>query len=83
MSGNSNLQKRNSTARRINVFFYGLFMDEALLREKDLNPTNARLASVGDFALVIGQRATTVPSVGDTVHGVVFSLTHEEIERLY
>lgn len=58
-------------------------MDEALLREKDVNPINPRLASVGDFALTIGQRATMVPSVGDIVHGVVFSLTHEEIERLY
>lgn len=73
----------DSTPRRIDVFFYGLFMDEALLREKGLNPINPRLASVDNFALMVGQRATLVPTVGDTVHGVVFSLTHEDIDGLY
>ena len=58
-------------------------MDEALLRAKGVKPTNPRLASVDDFALVVGQRATLVPTVGDTVHGAVFSLTHEEIDGLY
>jgi hypothetical protein len=69
--------------RPIDVFFYGLFMDEALLREKGLNPINRRLAAVENFALVITQRATLIPSAGNVVHGIVFSLTHDEIDRLY
>ena len=69
--------------RNIDVFFYGLFMDEALLREKGVNPANRRLASVENFALVIGARATLVPRSGQTVHGVVFSLTHVEVDALY
>lgn len=73
----------DNQARRIDVFFYGLFMDEALLREKGMNPGNRRLASVENFCLVIGSRATLVPCKGQTVHGVLFSLTHSEVEALY
>ena len=69
--------------RSIAVFFYGLFMDDALLREKGMNPTNRRMAFVENFSLVIGARATLVPSLGQTVHGVVFSLTHAEVDALY
>jgi hypothetical protein len=69
--------------RGIDVFFYGLFMDEALLREKGTNPANRRLASVENFSLIIGARATLVPRSGQTVHGVVFSLTHAEVDALY
>ena len=72
-----------SGPRLIDVFFYGLFMDEALLREKGLNPTNRGLAAVENFALVITQRATLIPSAGNVVHGVVFSLTHDEVDSLY
>jgi hypothetical protein len=70
-------------ARRIAVFFYGLFMDEALLREKGINPANRRVARVENFALVIGERATLVPHPGQTAHGVLFSLTHAEVDALY
>jgi hypothetical protein len=70
-------------SRRIDLFFYGLFMDETLLREKGLNPINRRLASIEDFSLVIGERATLVPCPNQTVHGVVFSLTHTEVDELY
>jgi len=69
--------------RRIDVFFYGLFMDDALLREKGMNPGNRRMAFVENFSLVIGARATLVPRPGQTVHGVVFSLTHSEVDALY
>ena len=69
--------------RRIDVFFYGLFMDEALLREKGMKPFNRRLASVENFSLRIGTRATLVPSPDETVHGVLFSLTHSEVDALY
>jgi hypothetical protein len=69
--------------RRIDVFFYGLFMDDALLREKGMNPVNRRTAFVENFSLVIGARATLVPSPGQTVYGVLFSLTQTEVDALY
>jgi hypothetical protein len=69
--------------RRIDVFFYGLFMDEVLLREKGVVPEGRRVASVADFRLSVGDRATLIPRAGEIAYGVVFSLTHEEIGKLY
>jgi hypothetical protein len=69
--------------RRIDIFFYGLFMDEALLQAKGFNPTNRRLAAVEDYSLVIGDRATMVPCPERTVYGVLYSLTHGEVDALY
>ena len=70
-------------SERVDVFFYGLFMDEALLRGKGLRPENRRVASVEGFRLVIGERATLVPRAGSTVYGVLYSLTRGEVDALY
>jgi len=56
--------------RRIDAFFYGLFMDIDILREADVAPVNPRRAYVDDFALRIGQRATLLPSTGGRAYGV-------------
>ena len=69
--------------RRTDVFFYGLFMDEDLLRSKGVKPESVELASVHGVALRIGRRAALVPSLGHRVHGVVCSLTLDELEQLY
>jgi hypothetical protein len=69
--------------RLADVFFYGLFMDEELLRGKGLKPEGGELASVEGFALRIGQRAALVPTPGARVHGVVWSLTLRELHLLY
>ena len=71
------------TAERVEVFFYGLFMDEALLREKGLKPEDRRTARVENFSLVIGERATLVACEGGEVYGVLFSLTRAEVGALY
>ncbi|HEX8335736.1 MAG TPA: gamma-glutamylcyclotransferase family protein [Pyrinomonadaceae bacterium] len=68
---------------RVEVFFYGLFMDEALLREKGLSPEGRRPACVEDFRLVIGERATLVRCAGGRAYGVLFSLTRGEVGALY
>ncbi|HEU4680677.1 MAG TPA: gamma-glutamylcyclotransferase family protein [Gemmatimonadales bacterium] len=70
-------------SRRTDVFFYGLFMDQDLLRAKGLAPQNAELAAVPGFELRIGQRAALVPRVSSRVHGVIVSLTLAVLERLY
>jgi len=61
--------------RRVEVFFYGLFMDEELLRGKGLEPQGDEIAAIDGFALRIGQRAALVPTPGAKVYGLVFSLT--------
>jgi hypothetical protein len=70
-------------ARKIDGFFYGLFMDVDVLREAGVNPTNPRRAHVDDLALRIGKRATLIPSPGSRAYGMLIALTHAELDRLY
>jgi hypothetical protein len=69
--------------RQIDVFFYGLFMDEDVLRQAGAMPLNARRARVADYTLRIGQRATLVPEQGARAYGMLIALTHGELDRLY
>lgn len=72
-----------SAPRRISVFFYGLFMDAELLREKGIRPVNIRIASVEGFDLHIGQRASLLPHPKSRVYGLLMELPHMEIDQLY
>ena len=65
------------------LFFYGLFMDAAILREKGVNPLRPRKAVVPGFRLRIGRRALLVPQFGAQAYGMVFALTEREIAALY
>ena len=69
--------------RRIDGFFYGLFMDRDMLRESQVVAANPRRAYVDGYALRIGRRATLVPASNARAYGMVFALTHAELERLY
>jgi len=69
--------------RQIEILFYGLFMDEDALREQGLRPAGARQALVDGFVLRLGARATLVPDAGQSVHGMLMRLTHDELDRLY
>lgn len=69
--------------RRIDGFFYGLFMDSDLLRESGVAAENPRRGYADGYALRIGRRATLIPSPGGRAYGMVFALTHRELERLY
>ena len=71
------------TERRIDGFFYGLFMDEDILGESQIVPANPRRAFVDGYALRIGRRATLIPDSDARAYGMVFALTHNELERLY
>ena len=71
------------TDRRIDSFFYGLFMDETILLDKQVTPVNPRPAFVEGFQLRIGRRATLFPHVGARAYGMLFALKHSELERLY
>src|SRR3981081_528266 len=71
------------TERWIDAFFYGLFMDVDILREKQMKPVNPRAACVDGFSLRIGERATLVPSPGARAFGMLIALTHRELSELY
>lgn len=65
------------------VFFYGLFMDETLLREKGIRLQNPRKASLLDYELRIGERATLLPSPGNTSYGMLMQIPEADLEILY
>lgn len=67
----------------VDAFFYGLFMDEGVLREAGVAPRHGRKARLDGFALRIGRRATLARSAGSTVWGMVYTLTPEELHKLY
>ncbi|NNE66674.1 MAG: gamma-glutamylcyclotransferase [Pyrinomonadaceae bacterium] len=71
------------TDRRIDGFFYGLFMDRDVLRESQVVPANPRRAFVDGYRLRIGLRATLVPTPGARSYGMVFTLTDDELDKLY
>lgn len=71
------------TERALDVFFYGLFMDRVALIAEGYHPGEARIVSLDDYELQVGERATLVPSQGQTVWGVVMALPAHEIKRLY
>jgi hypothetical protein len=65
------------------TFFYGLFMDQDLLKGKGLNPRNARPARLPGFGLRIGERASLQESEAELAYGVVMDLDECELEMLY
>lgn len=69
--------------RRVSGFFYGLFMDAEVLARMDVYVANGRNASVAGYALRIGKRATLVPMPDAVSYGVVYCLTHTDLEKLY
>src|SRR4029453_2962436 len=69
--------------RRVEVFFYGLFMDADLLRTKGIVAVNPRPARLEGFGLRIGKRATLVPNDNECSYGIVMTLTHQDLKTLY
>lgn len=67
----------------MNVFFYGLFMDETLLAKKGISPNKSFRGYVNGFMLRIGERATLLPTKGARSYGVVMDITTGEGKDLY
>jgi hypothetical protein len=65
------------------IFFYGLFMDPSLLREKRLHPTLVGPAELPDYQIHIGNRASLIPSPQSTSYGMLIDLPDEEVATLY
>ncbi|MEQ8330384.1 MAG: gamma-glutamylcyclotransferase family protein [Longimicrobiales bacterium] len=65
------------------VFFYGLFMDRALLEQKGLHPQLIGPAEVRDYRIHIGERATLLPSPSGRAYGILMNLPDAEARALY
>lgn len=73
---------------RTDAFFYGLYIDEAVLAASGVAPQHGRKARLDGFALKIGKRATLVRETGasgpgSSVWGMVYALTEADLGKLY
>jgi hypothetical protein len=71
------------TNGRVEVFFYGLFMDPDVLASRSIVAPAPRRARAENYGLRIGRRATLVPAQGEHAYGMVYALTPAELDRLY
>jgi hypothetical protein len=69
--------------RRVWTFFYGSFMNPAVLAKADVHPTELQKARLDAWRLTIAPRATLVPSRRDAVFGILAQLTHADLDKLY
>jgi hypothetical protein len=65
------------------VFFYGSYMNFAVLREVQIVPEQWEVARLHGFDIRIEPRANLVPAEEHCVYGIVAKATHAELERLY
>ena len=65
------------------VFFYGSYINFAVLREVDLVPEQWEVARLPGFDIRIQPRANLVRSEQQCVYGIVATATHAELARLY
>ena len=72
-----------SDSPRVWVFFYGSYMNRAVLAEVALAPEEWRPARLPGFDIEIAPRANLVRRGDSAVYGVLATATHAELERLY
>src|SRR2546422_2967096 len=68
---------------KVEVFFYGSYMNQRVLAEVGLAPAYWEPASLAGFDIRIAPRANLITSPGHTVFGVLATATHRELDRLY
>jgi AIG2-like family len=67
----------------VKVFFYGLFMDQSLLKSRGIRPAEASVGFVDGYGLRIGERATLVRRPDGRAYGAMMDITPGEAEELY
>ena len=65
------------------TFFYGSYINPAVLREVNLVPRRFEVARLAGFDISIDPLANLVPSERSVVYGVLAEATHDELDRLY
>ena len=68
---------------RVRAFFYGSYINPAVLAEVDWVPEDVQVACLPGFDIRIGPLANLVPSDEHSVYGTVVLASHEELDRLY
>ena len=70
-------------AAKVRTFFYGSYMNPAVLAETGLRPARFVVARLPGYDIRIEPRANLVAAPGREVYGVLTEATHEELARLY
>lgn len=83
MNDTSLLRPNNDAERTFDVFFYGLHMDPNVLVSKGVVPRDPRVAFVDDHVVRLGAKAMLLRSHGGRAYGMLFRLTHPEMDALY
>ena len=65
------------------VFFYGSFINPAVLRQEGVEPESMRLSMLPGYDITIRPIANLVPSPTGVVFGVVSAVSHSSLARLY
>jgi hypothetical protein len=68
---------------RVWVFFYGSFMNRALLEQRGIVLDQIEVVRLPGYAISIGPLANLTPSAADCVYGILVRLTHRELAHLY
>ena len=63
------------------VFFYGLFMDQDILIKKGINPSNPRKGYLNNYTLKIGNRASLIQCKNEKAYGIVMEVNDEETKN--
>ena len=69
--------------RLVDMFFYGLHMDAVGLAKKGGHPRQPRIGYIHDHQIVVATKAILTRAHGKVAAGMVYALTHIEIDRLY
>jgi len=67
----------------MDVFFYGLFMDEEILMKNGVAPSNPRKGYLNNYTLKIGNRASLIPADGEKAYGILMQVDDVKIKNLY
>ena len=68
---------------KVVTFFYGSYINPAVLRKVDLVPDRVEVARLSGFDIEIRPIANLVPSDQHTVYGILATATHAELGHLY
>jgi hypothetical protein len=68
---------------KVATFFYGSYINPAVLREIDLVPDRVEVARLPGFDIDIRPLANLIEAAEQTVYGILVDASHAELERLY
>ena len=74
---------RAASQPKVLTFFYGSYMNPAVLREVRLALEHFDVARLDGYDIRVAPRANLVPSAQHCVYGILAEATHAELDRLY